>query len=155
MAPTSPVFPAEVSTRRCHFDAFVHLEPWEIFRYLEIARTLLREGGIGIVHFSDVETPIGFRLFQSQVPGVVERGVDFANVLRDEQKHHAPGFSNELGFEIVTITNEIMPRDAVAVFRRKRGIAESVPLRRRSMTVCRRDMQPSAPAAGGRSRPEC
>jgi SAM-dependent methyltransferase len=57
------------------FDAFVHLEPWEIFRYLEIARTLLREGGIGIVHFSDVETPIGFRLFQSQVASTSRRSL--------------------------------------------------------------------------------
>jgi hypothetical protein len=30
-------------------------------------------------------------------------------------------FLEELGFEIITITNEIIPRDAVAVFRRRRG----------------------------------
>jgi SAM-dependent methyltransferase len=104
------------------FDAFVHLEPWEIFRYLEIARTLLRDGGIGIVHFSDVETAIGFRLFQSQVPGVVERGVDFAT-FSVMSKSIMQRFLEELGFEILTITNEIIPRDAVAVFRRKRGKA--------------------------------
>jgi SAM-dependent methyltransferase len=102
------------------FDAFVHLEPWEIFRYLEIARTLLREGGIGIVHFSDVETPIGFRLFQSQVPGVIEKGVDFAT-FSVMSKSIMRRFLEELGFEIITITNEIIPRDAVAVFRRRRG----------------------------------
>lgn len=101
------------------FDAFVHLEPWEIFRYLEIVRTLLRDGGIGIVHFSDVETPIGFKLFQSQVRDVVERGVDFAT-FSVMSKGIMRRFLEELGFEILVMTNEIIPRDAVAVFRQKR-----------------------------------
>jgi SAM-dependent methyltransferase len=106
------------------FDAFVHLEPWEIFRYLEITRTLLRDGGIGIVHFSDVETPIGFRLFQSQVSDVVERGVDFAT-FSVMSKSIMQRFLEELGLEILTITNEIIPRDAVAVFRRQGGNADA------------------------------
>ena len=70
------------------FDAFMHLEPWEICGYPEIGQTLLRAGGIGIVHFLDVETPIGFRLFQLQLPGVVERGVGFVT-FSVMSEHHA------------------------------------------------------------------
>ena len=70
------------------FDAFVHFEPWEIFQYLEIVRALLREGGLGIVHFSDIETSIGFELFQSQVPARRAARRRFRNVLGHEQEHH-------------------------------------------------------------------
>jgi SAM-dependent methyltransferase len=106
------------------FDAFVHFEPWEIFQYLEIVRALLREGGLGIVHFSDIETSIGFELFRSQVPAVVRRGVDFGT-FSVMSKSIMARFLNELGFEIVVITNDVVPRDAVAVFCRKRSSAES------------------------------
>jgi hypothetical protein len=82
------------------------------------------EGGLGIVHFSDIETSIGFELFRSQVPAVVRRGVDFAT-FSVMSKSIMARFLNELGFEIVVITNDVVPRDAVAVFRRKRSIAES------------------------------
>jgi cyclopropane fatty-acyl-phospholipid synthase-like methyltransferase len=100
------------------FDAFVHMEPWEIYRYLEITRVLLREGGVGIVHFSDVQTPTGFKLFQSQVRTVVEKGVEFG-AFSVMSKGIMETFLTELGLEIVVITNDIIPRDAVAVFRRK------------------------------------
>ena len=104
------------------FDAFVHMEPWEVFRYLEIIHTLLREGGVGIVHFSDVETAIGFRLFRSQVPSVVKTGIDCAT-FSVMSKGIMERFLKELGFDIVTITNDVIPRDAVAVFRRNGSAA--------------------------------
>jgi hypothetical protein len=108
------------------FDAFVHMEPWEIFRYLEIIQTLLRPGGVGLVHFADVETPTGFELFRSQVPAVVRAGFDFAT-FSVMSKGIMAKFLNELGLEIVTITNDIIPRDAVAVFRRHSDSTDIVP----------------------------
>jgi SAM-dependent methyltransferase len=103
------------------FDAFVHFEPWEIFRYLEIIHTLLRNGGIGIIHFSDTETPIGFELFRAQVPSVVQEGVHFAT-FSVMSKGIMRKFLTQLGFEIVSISNDALPRDAVAVFRRKNDL---------------------------------
>jgi len=99
------------------FDAFVHLEPWEIFRYLEITHRLLRTGGVAIIHFSDVETPIGFKLFCAQVPSVVRRGLDCAT-FSVMSKSIMREFLLKLGFEVVSISNSAFPRDAVAVFRK-------------------------------------
>jgi hypothetical protein len=99
------------------FDAFVHMEPWDIFRYLEISRPLLKPGGVGIIHFSDVETPIGFALFRSQVPSVVSSGMHFAT-FSVMSKTIMRTFLTQLEFEIVQITNDVIPRDAVAVFRK-------------------------------------
>jgi len=99
------------------FDTFVHLEPWEIFRYLEITHRLLRSGGIGIIHFSDVETPIGFKLFCAQVPAVIQRGLD-CGTFSVMSKSIMTAFLLKLGFEVVSISNSAFPRDAVAVFRK-------------------------------------
>jgi len=99
------------------FDAFVHLEPWEIYRYLEIMHGLLRPGGTGIIHFADIETPIGFALFRTQVPSVVQRGLDCAT-FSVMTKAIMKQFLLELGFEIVSLSNDAFPRDAVAVFRK-------------------------------------
>jgi len=99
------------------FDTFVHLEPWDIFRYLEITHGLLRTGGIGIIHFSDVETPIGFKLFCAQVPAVVHGGLD-CGTFSVMSKSIMREFLLKLGFEVVSISNSAFPRDAVAVFRK-------------------------------------
>lgn len=102
------------------FDAFVHLEHWEIFRYLEITRTLLKNSGIGVVHFADVETPIGFRAFRSQVARALEIGVDYG-MFPLMNKSVMCKFLQELDFEILSVTNGIIPRDAVAIFRKTCG----------------------------------
>lgn len=98
------------------FDAFVHLDPWEIYRYLEIIHRLLRPGGTGIIHFADVETPIGFELFRAQVPSVVQQGVDCAT-FSVMTKAIMKQFLLQLGFDIVSLSNDALRRDAVAVFR--------------------------------------
>lgn len=100
------------------FDTFVHLEPWEIFRYLEMTHALLRNGGVGIIHFSDVETSIGFGLFRAQVPSVVQQGLHCAT-FSVMTKGIMQTFLAQLGFEIISISNHALPRDAVAVFRRR------------------------------------
>ena len=97
------------------FDAFVHLEPWEIFRYLELTKRLFKRKGVGIIHFPDVETTIGFQLFRSQVSSVLKRGASF-DTFSVMSKGIMQKFLNELGFEIISMTNDIVPRDAVAIF---------------------------------------
>jgi len=101
------------------FDAFVHIEPYEIFNYLNISKSLLREGGIGIVHFSDIETEIGFRKFSADVNGLLVNGAMFGN-FSIMSKSIMAKFLRELGFETLVLTNEILPRDAIAVFRKKK-----------------------------------
>jgi len=99
------------------FDTMVHLEPHEIFRYLEIVRGLLREGGRSVLHFGDVETELGFKLFRSQVDAVLQQGVD-CGTFSVMSKSIMRKFLEELDFEVETITNSLLPRDAIAVFRR-------------------------------------
>jgi len=99
------------------FDTMVHLEPHEIFRYLEIVRGLLREGGRSVLHFADVETDLGFKLFRSQVDGLLQQGADYGT-FSVMCKSIMRKFLEELDFEVETITNSLLPRDAVAVFRR-------------------------------------
>ena len=100
------------------FDTLVHLEPHEIFRYLEIAQGLLREGGRGVLHFGDVETELGFKLFRSQVDAILKHGAGhgtFSVMCKSIMRN----FLEKLDFEVETITNSLLPRDAIAVFRRK------------------------------------
>jgi len=99
------------------FDTMVHLEPHEIFRYLEILRGLLRDGGRGVLHFGDVETELGCKLFRSQVDAVLRQGAD-CGTFSVMSKSIMKKFLEELDFEVETITNNLLPRDAVAVFRR-------------------------------------
>ena len=99
------------------FDTMVHLEPHEIFRYLEIVRGLLREGGRSVLHFSDVETELGFKLFRSQVGGILRQGVEYGT-FSVMCKSIMRKFLDELDFEVETITNSLLPRDGIAVFRR-------------------------------------
>ena len=61
------------------FDACVHMEPYEIFRYLELSKELLKEGGIGVIHFSDVETDIGFKKFKDEYGAMLANGPEFYN----------------------------------------------------------------------------
>ncbi len=102
------------------FDACVHMEPYEIFRYLELSKDLLKEGGIGIIHFSDVETEIGFQLFRDDYKSLLKNGPTFSN-FSIMSKSIMSRFLEGLGFETTVITNEIFPRDAVAVFTKKKA----------------------------------
>jgi ubiquinone/menaquinone biosynthesis C-methylase UbiE len=46
------------------YDVFVHLEPEDIYAYLIDIRRVLREGGRGILHFSNVLSDAGFERFR-------------------------------------------------------------------------------------------
>lgn len=99
------------------FDAFVHMEPFEIFNYLEKSKKLLKSGGIGIVHFSDIETSIGFKQFKNEVSSKLNNGTYFYH-FSSMCKTIMGTFLQNLGYDIITITNDVIPRDAVAVFRK-------------------------------------
>ncbi len=99
------------------FDACVHMEPHEIFNYLRELQPLLRRGAVGILHAADATTPIGCELFCSQVGPQLRGqreywmfGTMCAALLRT--------FLERLGYEIIRIGDDPIPRDVVAVFRK-------------------------------------
>ena len=100
------------------FDAFVHIDPWGIYNYLEKVKPKMRRGAIGIVHFSDVETELGFKLFKNTVNSVLTSGESYGG-FSVMNKGIMAKFLEELGYEVTSITNDIIPRDAVAIFRKK------------------------------------
>jgi ubiquinone/menaquinone biosynthesis C-methylase UbiE len=46
------------------YDVFVHIEPEDIYAYLIESRRVLRPGGRGIIHFSNILSGLGFKRFQ-------------------------------------------------------------------------------------------
>src|SRR5262245_57689807 len=100
------------------FDVFVHFEPRLVYWYLRQAVPLLKEGGVGVIHYSNALTAIGWRHFLQDLE---------INVLG--RRHFAAfgvmcpalmeQFLTSLDVEVVTLDAGVIPRDAVAVFRRR------------------------------------
>jgi SAM-dependent methyltransferase len=98
------------------FDVFVHFEPRLVYWYLRQIRDLLKPGGIGVIHYANALTPIGWRQFMADLDENVKRRIHFAafGVMCPQLMEQ---FLRVLGLEIVSIDTQIIPRDAVAVFR--------------------------------------
>lgn len=99
-------------------DVFVHFEPRLIYWYLRQIAALLKPGGIGILHYANLLSPIGWQQFE----------LDLAANFQARQGFAAFGamcppimaqFLTQLNLEIVSVDIGLFPRDAVAVFRRK------------------------------------
>ena len=97
------------------FDVFVHFEPRLIYWYLSQIQKLLKPGGTGIIHYSNVLTMPGWQLFEQQL----ERNVD------GRTEYGAFGvmcpqlmtkFLEVLKLEISSVDVGVVPRDGVAVF---------------------------------------
>jgi SAM-dependent methyltransferase len=111
---TLPDLPGESLDFVFSFDTFVHFEPRLTYWYLKQMVPLLLPGGIGIVHYSDVLTPIGWRQFEN----------DLQDNIGGRSKFYAFGvmcrplmrkFLDELGLRLIA-EPDVIPRDAVAVF---------------------------------------
>ncbi len=100
------------------FDCFVHIEPWETLNYLRTLHTLLRPGGVAIIHAPDIETPIGFELFHAQLAETRRGGERPYWGFGPLCKSMLRTFIEGSGFRVHTITNDVFPRDQVAVFSR-------------------------------------
>lgn len=103
------------------FDVFVHFEPRLLFGYLKQISHVLKPGGTGIVHYSNVMTPIGWQQFKIDVKINPESRTHFATlgVMCPQLMER---FLQSLQMEIVSSDLGIIPRDAVAVFRKARQI---------------------------------
>lgn len=113
-----PALPEDSLDFVLSFDVFVHLEPRLIYWYLRQAERLLKPGGVGILHHGTMLSDEGWKQFR----------LDLERNLEQRVAHDAFGvmcqpimekFLTELGFEIVALDLEIIPRDAVAVFRKR------------------------------------
>ena len=99
------------------FDVFVHFEPRLIYRYLQQIEELLKPGGTGLIHYANVCTPLGWRRFIS----------DLKDNLHGRKEYGAFGvmcpqlmvqFLEALHLEVVSDDIGVIPRDAIAVFRK-------------------------------------
>ncbi len=114
---TLPALPPSSLDYAIAFDVFVHFEPRLTYWYLRQVAPLLRPGGTGIVHYSNVLTPIGWRQFESDLEANVRHRSSFAafGVMCPQLMAR---FFEMLKLEVISLDVGVIPRDAVAVFRR-------------------------------------
>jgi SAM-dependent methyltransferase len=97
------------------FDVFVHFEPRLIYWYLRQIKSLLKPGGVGLVHYSSVMSPIGWRQFEADLEqNVRQRASFFAFGVMCPQLMEK--FLNVLDLHIISSDLGFIPRDAIAVF---------------------------------------
>jgi SAM-dependent methyltransferase len=99
------------------FDVFVHFEPRLVYWYLRQVVPLLKNGGVGIIHYSNALTAIGWRHFLKDLETNVQGRRHFAafGVMCPALMEQ---FLTSLNVEVLTLDVGLIPRDAVAVFRR-------------------------------------
>lgn len=112
-----PALPANSLDYVAAFDVFVHFEPRLVYWYLKQIASVLKPGGVGIVHYSNMLTPLGGKQFLSDVEANLhKRAAYYAfGVMTPELMGRFIEFA---GLEAVTTDTGIIPRDAVAVFRK-------------------------------------
>jgi hypothetical protein len=94
-----------------------------VYWYLRQVESFLRPGGTGILNYANVLTPIGWHTFESGLADNVQRRTDpvaFGAMCPQLMVK----FLEELRLEVVSADLGLIPRDAVAVFR-KPGLHES------------------------------
>lgn len=99
------------------FDVFVHFEARLIYWYLRQIAPLLKPGGTGIIHYANVLTPIGWQQFQMDLKSNVRYRASFAafGVMCPQLMAR---FLEALELEVVSADIGLIPRDAIAIFRR-------------------------------------
>jgi SAM-dependent methyltransferase len=100
------------------FDVFVHFEPRLVHWYLRQIARLLKPGGIGLVHYASVISPIGWRQFEADLEGNVEQRTSFCafGTMCPQLMEH---FLKALDLQVVSSDVGFIPRDAIAVFRKR------------------------------------
>lgn len=99
------------------FDVFVHFEPRPIYWYLRQIQSLLKLGGVGILHYATVLSPLGWRQFEMDLVHSMKGRAGFSSFgamcppLMEK-------FLGVLGLTVISSDVGIIPRDAIAVFRK-------------------------------------
>jgi SAM-dependent methyltransferase len=98
------------------FDVFVHFEARLVYWYLRQVAHLLKPGGAGIIHYANVLTPIGWQEFERRLESNIQKR-DFATFGVTCPQLMAR-FLEALELEIISPDTGLIPRDAIAVFRK-------------------------------------
>src|SRR5690606_24699673 len=75
---TLPALPEASLDFAVSFDVFVHFEPRLIYWYLRQVAALLAPGGVGIIHYANATTPLGWRQFERHLASNVKQRSFFA-----------------------------------------------------------------------------
>jgi SAM-dependent methyltransferase len=114
---TLPALPPESLDYVIAFDVFVHFEPRLVFWYLRQIAPLLQVGGTGIIHYANVLTPGGWRLFEQELELNV-RGRQSSGSFGTMCPSLMHKFLEALSLTAIAADTGLIPRDAVAVFRK-------------------------------------
>jgi hypothetical protein len=99
------------------FDVFVHFEPRMIYWYLRQVADLLAPGGTGIIHYANISTTNGWQQFMMDLESNLHRRVSYAafGVMCPQLMAR---FLETLKLEVIATDIGLIPRDAIAVFRK-------------------------------------
>lgn len=114
---TLPALPAASLDYAIAFDVFVHFEPRLVFWYLRQIAELLKPGGIGVIHYANLLTPGGWQQFERHLESNVKQRTFFA-AFGTMCPELMTRFLTALSLDIVSSDVGLIPRDAVAVFRK-------------------------------------
>lgn len=103
------------------FDVFVHFEPRLVYWYLRQMKPLLSSGGIGVIHYASVVSPIGWRQFEADLEANVRQRTSFC-AFGTMCPQLMEQFLKALDLEVVSSDVGIIPRDAIAVFRKTTSV---------------------------------
>lgn len=114
---TLPALPPESLDYVITFDVFVHFEPRLVYWYLRQIMHLLKPSGMGVIHYANVLTPIGWQQFEMDLELNVQHRTSFAafGVMCPQLMTR---FLKSLELEVISADIEVIPRDAIAVFRK-------------------------------------
>ena len=98
-------------------DVFVHFEPRLVYWYLRQIMHLLKPGGMGIIHYSNTLTPIGWQQFEMDLEQNVQHRTSFA-AFGVMCPHLMAQFLESLGASVISADTGVIPRDAIAVFQK-------------------------------------
>lgn len=114
---TLPPLPPESLDFVISFDVFVHFEPRLIYWYLRQIQSLLKPDGVGVLHYATVLSPLGWQQFEMDLGHNVKGRAGFATfgVMCPSLMEK---FLDVLGLTIVSSNVGLIPRDAIAVFRK-------------------------------------
>lgn len=98
------------------FDVFVHFEPRLVYWYLRQIKSLLKPGGVGLIHYASVLSPIGWRQFEADLERNVRQRTAFQTfgVMCPQLMEK---FLKVLDLQIISSDVGFIPRDAIAVFK--------------------------------------
>lgn len=98
------------------FDVFVHFEPRLIYWYLRQIKSLLKPGGVGLVHYASVLSTIGWRQFEADLERNVRQRASFSafGVMCPQLMEK---FLKVLDLQVISSDVGFIPRDAIAVFK--------------------------------------